>query len=69
MSCKRDGGPTGTGSASITFSPEGPVASVSLSAPFAGTPVGNCIQTVFRSAHVPAFSGSKVTLQKSFRIP
>ena len=69
MSCKRDGGPSGTGSASITFSPEGPVASVSLSAPFAGTPVGNCIQTVFRSAHVPAFSGSSVTLSKSFRIP
>jgi eukaryotic-like serine/threonine-protein kinase len=69
MSCKRDGGPTGTGSASITFSPEGPVSSVSLSAPFAGTPVGNCIQTVFRAVHVPPFSGSKVTLQKSFRIP
>ena len=68
-SCKRDGGPTGAGSASVTFSPEGPVASVSLSGPFAGTPVGNCIQTVFRSAHVPSFSGSSVTLNKSFRIP
>lgn len=67
-SCKREGGPTGTGSASITFSPEGPVASVSLSAPFAGTPVGNCIQTVFRSVHVAPFSGSSVTLSKSFRI-
>jgi eukaryotic-like serine/threonine-protein kinase len=66
--CKRDGGPTGTGSASVTFSPEGPVSSVSLSAPFAGTPVGSCIQTVFKSAHVPAFSGSSVTLSKSFRI-
>jgi serine/threonine-protein kinase len=68
-SCKREGGPTGTGSASITFSPEGPVTSVSLSAPFAGTPVGNCIQTVFRSVHVTAFSGSAITLSKSFRIP
>ena len=66
--CKREGGPTGTGSASITFSPEGPVSSVNLSAPFAGTPVGACIQTVFKSAHVPAFSGSSVTLSKSFRI-
>jgi len=69
MSCKRDGGPTGGGTASITFSPEGPVAAVGLSPPFAGTPVGNCIQTVFRSAHVPSFSGSSVTLNKSFRIP
>jgi eukaryotic-like serine/threonine-protein kinase len=67
--CKRDGGPSGTGTASITFSPEGPVASVGLSAPFAGTPVGSCIQTVFRAVHVPAFSGSSVTLSKSFRIP
>ncbi|HXK21030.1 MAG TPA: hypothetical protein VNG33_24635, partial [Polyangiaceae bacterium] len=67
--CKRDGGPSGAGSASVTFSPEGPVSSVSLSAPFAGTPVGACIQTVFKSAHVPAFSGSAVTLSKSFRIP
>ena len=68
-SCKRDGGPTGIGSASITFSPEGPVSSVSLSAPFGGTAVGNCVQTVFRNARVPAFSGSAVTLSKSFRIP
>jgi len=68
-SCKREGGPTGTGSASITFSPDGPVASVGLAAPFANTPVGSCIQTVFRSVHVPAFSGSSVTLSKSFRIP
>jgi hypothetical protein len=67
-SCKREGGPTGVGNASITFSPDGPVSSVNLSAPFAGTPVGACIQTVFRSAHVPAFSGSAVTLNKSFRI-
>ncbi|HYP90605.1 MAG TPA: hypothetical protein VEQ59_20685, partial [Polyangiaceae bacterium] len=67
-SCGRGNGPTGAGSASITFSPDGPVSSVSLSAPFAGTPVGSCIQNAFRSAHVPAFSGSAVTLSKSFRI-
>jgi len=69
MSCKREGGPTGTGSAAVTFSSDGPVSAVSITAPFAGTPVGNCIQTVFRSVHVPAFSGSSVTLNKSFRIP
>jgi eukaryotic-like serine/threonine-protein kinase len=67
-SCQREGGPTGTGTASITFSPDGPVSSVSVSAPFAGTPVGTCIQTVFRGARVPPFSGSAVTLSKSFRI-
>ena len=67
--CKRPDGPTGPGSASITFSPDGPVKSVSVSAPFAGTPVGQCIATVFRGAHVPPFSGSSITLPKSFQIP
>jgi hypothetical protein len=68
-SCKRPGGPTGTGSVAVTFSPEGPVSSVNVSAPFGGTPTGSCIQTVFRNARVAAFSGSAVTLNKSFRIP
>jgi eukaryotic-like serine/threonine-protein kinase len=67
--CARADGPSGSGSASITFSPEGPVSAVRLSAPFAGTPVGACVQNAFRGAHVPAFSGSAVTLSKSFRIP
>jgi len=67
-SCGHGSGPSGAGSASITFSPDGPVSSVSLSAPFAGTAVGSCIQSAFRGAHVPAFSGSAVTLSKSFRI-
>lgn len=67
--CKRDGGPTGSGSASVTFSPDGPVKSVTVSAPFAGTPVGQCVASVFRGAHVPPFSGSSVTLPKSFQIP
>jgi eukaryotic-like serine/threonine-protein kinase len=67
-SCKRDGGPTGNGSVSVTFSPEGPVTSVSVSAPFGGTPVGACVQTVFRNVRVAPFSGSSITLSKSFRI-
>ncbi|HET7541208.1 MAG TPA: protein kinase [Polyangiaceae bacterium] len=68
-SCKRTGGPSGSGSASVTFSPEGTVKAVSVSAPFSGTDVGQCVSTVFRGAHVPPFSGSSVTLPKSFRIP
>ncbi len=67
--CRRPGGPAGGGSASVTFSPDGPVSSVSVSAPFGGTPVGACIQGAFRGARVPPFSGSAVTLSKSFRIP
>ena len=67
--CKRPDGPTGAGSANVTFSPDGPVKSVSVSAPFAGTSVGQCVATVFRGAHVPPFSGSSITLPKSFQIP
>jgi hypothetical protein len=67
-SCKRDGGPTGIGTVSVVFSPNGPVASVSVSAPFGGTAVGSCVQTVFRNVRVQPFSGSAVTLSKSFRI-
>jgi serine/threonine protein kinase len=68
-SCKRPDGPTGTGSVAVTFSTEGPVSAVNVPAPFAGTPTGSCIQTVFRNVRVPAFSGSSVTVNKSFRIP
>jgi hypothetical protein len=67
--CKRADGPTGAGMASITFSADGPVKSVSISAPFAGTAVGQCISSAFRSAHVPPFSGSSLTLPRGFQIP
>ncbi|MEI9950161.1 MAG: serine/threonine-protein kinase [Pseudomonadota bacterium] len=67
--CKREGGPSGSGSANVTFSPDGPAKAVSVSPPFAGTPVGQCVVTVFRGAHVPPFSGSSITLPKSFQIP
>jgi hypothetical protein len=67
--CKRVDGPSGSGSASVTFSPDGPVKSVSVSPPFAGTAVGQCIVSAFRGAHVPPFSGSSITLPKSFQIP
>ena len=69
MGCKDPDGPSGSGRAMVTFSPEGPVSSVVLQPPFAGTGVGNCVVTAFRSARVPAFTGSAVTLPGSFRVP
>jgi serine/threonine-protein kinase len=69
MACKRPDGPTGSGTANVTFSPDGPVKAVSVSPPFAGTPVGQCVVNAFRGAHVPPFSGSSFTLPKSFQIP
>ena len=66
--CTSADGPSGSGRAMVTFSPDGPVSNVSLPAPFAGTQVGSCITNAFRSAHVPAFTGSAVTLPQSFRV-
>jgi eukaryotic-like serine/threonine-protein kinase len=67
--CKSDDGPTGSGRATVTFSPDGPASNVSVAAPFAGTSVGACIATAYKGAQVPAFTGSPVTLPHSFRIP
>jgi eukaryotic-like serine/threonine-protein kinase len=66
--CGGGDGPTGAGRAMVTFSPEGPVSNVTVAAPFAGTSAGACIAAAFRTARVPAFTGSAVTLPGSFRI-
>jgi serine/threonine-protein kinase len=67
--CSNPDGPSGSARAMVTFSPDGPVTEVSIPAPFAGTPVGSCIVSAFRGAHVPPFSGGSVTLPQSFRVP
>jgi predicted Zn finger-like uncharacterized protein len=67
--CKRPGGPTGGGRAIVTFAPSGRVTSANVQGgSFGGTSVGGCIASVFRRATVPAFSGSPVTVSKSFSI-
>jgi predicted Zn finger-like uncharacterized protein len=67
--CKKPGGPTGSGKVQVTFAPSGRVTSATVAgAPFAGTPVGGCVASVFRGARVPPFSGSAVTVSKSFSI-
>ncbi len=67
-SCKKPGGPTGSGKATVTFAPSGRATTATVSGSFAGTPVGGCVASVFRRSHVPAFSGSAVTVSKSFSI-
>jgi predicted Zn finger-like uncharacterized protein len=67
-SCKKPGGPTGSGKATVTFAPSGRATTATVSGSLAGTPVGGCVASVFRRAHVPAFSGSSVTVSKSFSI-
>jgi hypothetical protein len=68
-SCKKGGGPTGTGVADITFGPDGTAKEVAITeGPFKGTPSGGCIAGKFRGARVPAFSGSPVHVKKRFSL-
>jgi predicted Zn finger-like uncharacterized protein len=67
--CKKPDGPTGTGRVSVTFAPTGRVTSSNVEGPpFAGTSVGGCVAARFRGASVPPFTGSPVTVHKSFTI-
>lgn len=67
--CKQAGGPTGRGRVSVTFAPSGRVTTATVNGPpFAGTSVGGCVAAQFRRATVPPFSGSPVTVHKSFSI-
>ncbi|MCC6215288.1 MAG: zinc-ribbon domain-containing protein [Polyangiaceae bacterium] len=67
--CKRPGGPTGTGRATVTFAPSGRATNATVSGgAFGGTSVGGCIASVFRRAKVPPFDGDPVTVGKSFTI-
>jgi|SRR5688572_11404825 len=68
-SCKKPGGPTGSGKATLTFAPTGRVTSATVTTPpFAGTAVGGCVAGVFRRAKVPPFTGNSITVSKSFTI-
>lgn len=68
-SCKKLGGPTGTGKVTVTFAPSGRVTAANVSGPpFAGTSVGGCVASVFRKAKVPPFTGNALTVSKSFAI-
>ncbi len=67
--CKKPGGPAGRGRVSVTFSPSGHPASVVVNGgSFAGTPTAGCVASAFRRTRVPPFSGSPVTVHKSFSI-
>ena len=67
--CKKPDGPTGAGHVTVTFGPDGNVASAIVDqGPFPGTAVGGCIAGKFRAAHVPPFSGAAVRVGKSFTL-
>jgi hypothetical protein len=68
--CKKDGDPSGSAVARITFMPSGRVTAAVISGPpFAGTTTGGCIAATLRRARIPAFSGDMVTVSKTITIP
>jgi hypothetical protein len=67
--CKKADGPTGPGSATITFNPDGSVASVAMDPPYAGTPTGDCIKGQLQRAKTKSFQGSPQSVKDSFTIP
>lgn len=67
--CRQSDDPSGVAVMNITFSSSGAVTSATVSGPpFAGTPTGSCIAEQFRKARVPAFSGKRVTMNKTVTI-
>lgn len=67
--CRTGGDPAGSARVMVTFAPSGRVTQALVSGPpFAGTPTGGCIARAFRSAKVPPFEGSPVTVAKTARI-
>lgn len=68
QSCSQPDGPSGEGSVTVTFEPSGR-ARVELDGfPYAGTPVGECVADVFRSARVPPFDWEPLTLTTRFSL-
>lgn len=67
--CAIPGGPHGRGHIQITFHPSGNVQSVRLDQPFFGTSSGGCVESLYTTITVPWFSGTPVTVSKSFVVP
>lgn len=66
-SCKRAGGPFGSGSVRIDFEPDGRTGALSRP-PFAGTSVGSCISSRFLAVRIGKFEGGRQSIEKSFII-
>lgn len=67
--CKASPDAAGRGGVAVTFAPNGQAVGVVIDgAHLTGTKTASCLQRLFRTARVPAFSGSPVVVRKTFRI-
>jgi serine/threonine protein kinase len=67
--CRRPGGETGQGRVRVTLASNGSPQNVAIEGALAGTQVGNCVAGQFRTVKVRPFTGSSITLVKSFVVP
>jgi hypothetical protein len=63
--CRSAGDPKGVATVALTYAPSGRVTTALVSGVFAGTSAGSCIAAALRSARIPAFAGSLVTVKRS----
>lgn len=66
--CSSATGPSGAGHIVVTFVPDGSVSDTRLDKGPIGTPRGDCVLKQFRTAHVPSFDGTPVTVGKAFTL-
>lgn len=67
--CKKEGGVTGPGTATVTFATDGTVSAVTMDPPYSGTPAGDCVTGHFKRTKISAFQGSSQTLKHTFEVP
>lgn len=67
--CREPKGPTGKGTATVTFRSDGSVATVVIDKPpYAGTSVGSCVGSRYRGARMTPFEGGDYTVEHAFDI-
>ena len=58
----------GVAYATVTFANDGLVDNILIGPPFTGTPTGQCVDGVMRSAHVPPFAGPQAVFVAQFYV-
>ncbi len=66
--CKGADGPTSAGHVQVTFEPTGAVSAVEVDSGATGTPTARCVAQSYRSVKVAPFSGSALTVGKTFTL-
>jgi hypothetical protein len=68
--CPRKGNdPRGSANATVTFGPSGKVTGATVGAPFAGKPIGACIEGRLRQATISAYDGGSKSVPTRVRVP